>query len=417
MKIKEINAREILDSRGNPTVEVSITLDNNQKTKAAVPSGASTGSKEALELRDGDEQRYFGKGVLKACENVNNIIAPEVVGMDPEDQIEIDAKMLQIDGTENKSKLGANAILGVSLASARAAAYAKSIPLWKHIREVFDLKDSFSFPVPGFNVINGGGHADSKLDIQEFMVLPSGIERFEDRLRAGSEIYHSLQNVLKHQNYRIAIGDEGGFAPRLESNEAALQKIAEAIEKTSYVLGKHVMTGIDAAASEFYNEKEKTYNFDLEKKSLSASELSGIYEAWINSYHLETIEDPMSEFDWDGWIGFNASNKEKVTIVGDDLTVTNKKIIKQAYEKDACNSILIKVNQIGSLSETIESVKLTKQQKMKVFLSHRSGETVDDFIADLAFAVGAEYVKFGATTRAERVSKYNRLWEIEKNEI
>jgi len=417
MKIEAIKAGEILDSRGNPTVEVHIELEGGIKTKAAVPSGASTGSKEALELRDNDPKRFRGLGVLKACENVNSKIAPKIKGISADQQQSIDKVMLELDGTENKSNLGANAILGVSLAVARAAAIARKIPLWKHIREVFDLSDSKTFPIPGFNVINGGRHSDSKLDIQEFMVMPVGINSFKDRLRAGAEIYHCLQSVLKEQEYRIAIGDEGGFAPRLESNEDALKKIMKAVEASGYQFGTQIKTGLDAAASEFYDKDEKTYDFSLEKKIYSSKELAEIYGSWIDNYQIELIEDPMSEFDWDGWISFNEGFTDNVAIVADDLTVTNKKIIKEASDKKACNAVLIKVNQIGSLTETIESVNLTKSQNMKVFLSHRSGETPDHFIADLAFAVGAEYVKFGATARGERVSKYNRLCEIETNEI
>lgn len=415
MKIKNIEAHEILDSRGFPTVEASVTLESGVVAKAAVPSGASTGTKEALELRDGDKDRFHGKGVLKACKNVNDFIAPALVGKEVENQIEIDEIMLALDGTENKDNFGANAILAVSLATARVASVHKGVPLWKHLRETFSLEQEVSFPVPGFNVINGGAHADSGLDIQEYMVLPTGLETFQQRLRAGSEIYQILKNYLKESGFRIAIGDEGGFAPKLPSNEEGLKMIIEAIEKSAYEPGTQIRTGIDAAASEFYNKEADEYELSLNREVKTNDNLVGMYASWVDKYHMELIEDPMSEFDWEGWTKCNESLGDKIAVVGDDLTVTNKKIIKEAQEKNAINTVLIKVNQIGSLKETIESIKLAREFEMKVFLSHRSGETTDDFVSDLAVAVSADYVKFGAPARGERISKYNRIAEIERS--
>ncbi|MEA1926108.1 MAG: phosphopyruvate hydratase [Patescibacteria group bacterium] len=415
MKIKKIKAHEILDSRGNPTVETTVVLESGIKAKAAVPSGASIGTKEAKEIRDGDQNRFGGKGVLKACQNVDSVITPALIDKNAEDQVEIDKRMLQLDGTENKEKLGANAILSVSLAVARAAAARKNIPLWKHIVDAFSLDRNISFPIPGFNVINGGAHSDSGLDIQEYMVLPVGLDTFEKRFQAGSEIYHILRESLKEKGYRVAIGDEGGFAPRLETNQEALQIIIGAINKSNYELGGEIKTGIDAAASEFYDAENKTYDLALDKKTRSNDDLLEMHESWIDEFHMEAIEDPMSEFDWDGWIKCNKRIGKKVAIVGDDLTVTNKKIIREAHERDAINTVLIKANQIGSLTETIESINTAREFGMKIFLSHRSGETIDDFVSDLAVAVAADYVKFGAPARGERVSKYNRILEIERS--
>lgn len=416
MKIKKIDAYEILDSRGNPTIETKITLENDMIAKASVPSGASTGTKEKLELRDEEDNRFHGKGVQKAIGNVKEKIFPAIKEIDVENQKEIDEKMLEIDDTENKSNLGANAILSVSLAICRAAAKSKNIPLWQYIQEFYDFgfKDDYQLPVPMMNVINGGAHADSGLDIQEFMLVPAGIDNFFDRVRAGSEIYHYLKEVLKEKGQRIAVGDEGGFAPKLKSNEEALEVIKKAIENSSYNLGQEVSTGIDAAGSEFFEEKERQYNLRLDKASINSKQLGNIYKSWVEKFDLKVIEDPMSEFDWEGWTEFQAGVDEEVTVIGDDLLVTNKELVKEAIEKKACNGVLIKVNQIGSLSETIETIKLAQKAEMKIAVSHRSGETTDDFIADLAVAVSADFVKFGAPARGERVSKYNRIIEIER---
>jgi enolase len=382
-----------------------------------VPSGASTGSREALELRD-EEKRFSGKGVRRVCRNIEEIIFPAIQDFSVFEQEAIDRKMLELDGTDNKSKLGANAILAVSLVVCRAAAQARGLPLWQYIREVYNLLQSnkYNFPVPMMNVVNGGGHADSGLDIQEFMAVPSGLKSFEERVMAGAEIYHNLKKIFSGDNYRVAIGDEGGFAPQLESNKSALEYINRAIESSLYNKDD-IHTGIDAAASEFYDKENEVYNLKLDEISLDSKNLQAMYEEWIEKYNLEVIEDPMSEFDWKGWSEFNKDNQEKVAIIGDDLLVTNKKLIEEAIERKACNAALIKVNQIGSLSETIDSIMLAKESNMKIAVSHRSGETVDDFIADLAVAVEAEYVKFGAPARGERVCKYNRIVEIEKNEF
>ncbi len=417
MQISKMKAREILDSRGDPTVEVEAVLENGLTAKASVPSGASTGSREALELRDGEE-RFSGKGVKKVCRNIEDIIFPAVKDFSVFEQAVIDKKMLELDGTDNKSKLGANAILAVSLVVCRVAAQAKGLPLWQYIREVYDLPqgDKYNFPVPMMNVVNGGEHADSGLDIQEFMVVPSGLKSFEERIMAGAEIYHNLKKIFSGDNYRVAIGDEGGFAPQLESNKEALEYIGRAIEKSIYDK-KDIHTGIDAAASEFYDKENEVYNLKLDGVSLDSKNLQAMYEEWIEKYGLEVIEDPMSEFDWKGWSEFNKDNQERVAIIGDDLLVTNQKLIEEAIERKACNAVLIKVNQIGSLSETIDSIRLAKENNMKIAVSHRSGETTDDFIADLAVVAEAEYVKFGAPARGERVCKYNRIAEIEKNEF
>ncbi len=417
MQIKKLEALEILDSRGNPTVEVKITLMDGTSAKAAVPSGASTGTKEALELRDGDKKRFLGKGVLTVCENIEKEIFPAIKKMSIFDQREIDQIMIELDGTENKSRLGANAILAVSLAVARIAAIKKKKPLWKYLRDVYDLEDNidYKFPIPMMNLINGGGHADSRLDIQEFMVVPYGFNNFTDRFRAGAEVYQNLKKILADKNYRTAVGDEGGFAPRLKNNEMALKLIQEAIKKAGYS-GNKVGTGIDAAASEFYNKEIKRYELKLDKESFDSQKIQEMYQNWIEKYNMRVIEDPMSEFDWEGWVRFTEENKFRLPIIGDDLLVTNAKILQEAIDKDACNAVLIKVNQIGSLSETIDTINLARENDFKIAVSHRSGETADDFIADLAVATEAEYIKSGAPARTERVTKYNRILEIEQRE-
>lgn len=416
MKIKKIIAREILDSRGNPTVEATIILASGVSAKAAVPSGASTGSKEALELRDKDPKRFGGLGVRQACKHIEQKIATALKGYSVFEQKKIDAAMLALDGTPNKSVLGANAILAVSMAVCRAAAKEQQMPLWKYIRKTYGMKvaKDYRFPVPMLNVINGGAHSDSGLDVQEFMVVPSGIATFSERLRAGAEVFHALAKVLTENKYRTAVGDEGGFAPNLGSNQEALQLIVQAIEKSGYKLGKEVKTGLDVAASEFYDKDSQRYNLKLDGVSLDTTQIGAMYREWVGKYHIELIEDPKSEFDWDGWKDFTKQMGRKITIIGDDLTVTNKTILEEAIERKACNAVLIKVNQIGSLSETIDTIKLAQKHGLKVAVSHRSGETPDDFIADLAVAVGADYLKSGAPCRGERLAKYNRVAEIEQ---
>lgn len=415
MKIKNIDAHEILDSRGNPAVEVKLTLENDRTVKAAVPSGASTGTKEALEMRDGEE-RFSGKGVLRACEHVMEDIFPRIKDMDVEDLIAIDEAMIELDGTENKAKLGANAILGVSLAVARAGALVKGVELWQHLQDVYSFEKpaDWRFPVPMINVINGGEHADSGLNIQEFMLVPSGFDTFAERLQAGAETYQVLKKILVEKGYRVAIGDEGGFAPALHSNAEALEVILEAIRATRYELGTQIKTGIDAAASEFFDKETGKYNLKLDGVSLDNTQISAMYREWIEKYEMELIEDPMSEFDWEGWTMFNEQSGGDISIIADDLTVTNKKILDEAKEKNAANAVLIKVNQIGSVTETAKCVRAAKEYGMKVAVSHRSGETTDDFIGDLAVGFFADYVKFGSTARGERVCKYNRVAEIER---
>lgn len=412
--IKNICAREILDSRGNPTVEVKIELSSGVIAGAKVPSGASTGVHEALELRDGDKKRYLGKGVLKAVRNVNNKIAPVLRGIDVRRQADIDHVMIELDGTPNKSKLGANAILGVSLASARAAAFAGKKPLYRYIRQAYRLGGKkLKMPLPMMNILNGGAHAAWSLDFQEFMIVPK-VNQFCERVRAGSEIFHHLGKILKARGFVTSVGDEGGFAPRLNRNEKAFEMIMQAIRAAKYRPGKEIAIAIDAAASEFYNQKTKKYELRVDKKKLQAHELNRLYQSWIKKYPLMSIEDGLAEDDWDNWILHTESLGKKIMLVGDDLFVTNVKRLARGIELGVANAILIKVNQVGSLTETIEAIKLAQKQGYKVIISHRSGETADDFIADLAVAVGAEFIKTGSLSRSERVEKYNRLMEIER---
>ncbi|TAK94822.1 phosphopyruvate hydratase [Patescibacteria group bacterium] len=413
--IKDVVAREILDSRGNPTVEVDVTLESGVVATAAVPSGASTGTFEALELRDGDQKRYGGLGVQMAVQNVNAKIRQAVIGMDAFEQKAVDKAMLKLDGTPNKSNLGANAILGVSLAVCRAAAMEKGQPLYQYIREAFSFKGKkFSLPIPMFNVINGGKHSDSGLSIQEYKLVPSGVASFKEQLRAGSEVFHALKKLLEAENMSTGVGDEGGFAPRLESNAKALEAINRAIEKAGYIPGEQVSVGIDAAASSFYSETESQYVFRPENVNLNREMLVNIYAEWIQKYHVISIEDGLNENDWSGWRAMNEKLGGKVMLIGDDLLVTNVERLKTAIAEKACNSVLIKVNQIGSLSETVDCIKLAQKQGMKTVISHRSGETTDDFIADLAVGAGAEYIKSGSLSRGERICKYNRLLRIEE---
>lgn len=414
-KITKIHAREILDSRGNPTVEVEIELESGIKAAAAVPSGASTGTYEALELRDKDEKRYHGLGVLNAVANVNEKIGKEIIGMEVSDQTNIDKKMLKLDGTENKSELGANAILGVSLACARAAAIENNIPLYAYIKKTYKIPGKkYELPIPMFNVINGGQHSDSGLSIQEFKIVPDGIKTFKEQLRAGSEIFHELKKLLSSEGFSVSVGDEGGFAPKLESNTQALEFINNAIENAGYEKGKDVNVGVDSAASSFFDEKEERYIFKPENSMLTREMLVNIYNEWISKFHVISIEDGLNENDWDGWKTMNEKMGERVMLIGDDLLVTNVKRLKMAIEKKACNSVLIKVNQIGTLTETVECMKLAKKNNMKTVVSHRSGETTDDFISDLAVGVGADYMKSGSLSRGERICKYNRLLRIEE---
>ncbi|MFA7169489.1 MAG: phosphopyruvate hydratase [Candidatus Paceibacterota bacterium] len=416
VKIQTIVAREILDSRGNPTVEVEVTLDNKIKAKASVASGASTGEFEALELRDGDERRYGGNGVLKACENVNKKIAPILIGQNVNAQKKIDTMMLKLDGTENKSELGANAILGVSMACARAAAKSSKKSLYKYIAKAYGFDGNFKMPVPMFNILNGGKHADSGLSIQEFMIVPVGIENIKDRVRAGSEIFHSFKKILASGGYGTGVGDEGGFAPRLGSIEEGIDSILKAVEQSGYVAGKDVFISLDAAANSFYFAKEEKYVVNPGNACLDATQLIALYLEWIKKYSLLSIEDGLDENDWKGWKDMKKKflgAKKKFIVVADDLTVTNPKRVEMAEKDNCANGIIIKLNQIGSLTETVECIQKAQSLGWKIIISHRSGETCDDFIADLAVASGAEFIKSGSLSRGERLAKYNRLMEIE----
>ena len=426
-KIANLEAREILDSRGNPTVEVEVFLSGGVSAIAAVPSGASTGKFEALELRDGDMARYGGLGVLEAVKNVNTKIKDALLGRDANEQLTIDEVMLELDGTENKSNLGANAILGVSLAVCRATAKAKNIPLYEYINEISQLHVKPGIPVPMFNVLNGGKHSDSGLSIQEFKIIPTGIKKFSEKLRAGSEIFHTLKKILEAGRHSSGVGDEGGFSPKLESNTQALELINQAIVQSGYALGTQINLGIDAAASSFYDEEEKNYVFKPEGAFLEREQLVNIYREWIDKYHVVSVEDGLAEDDWEGWVQMTEKISKKPVLagipksiltqhllVGDDLLVTNVKRVERAIKEKACNTVLIKVNQIGSLSETLACIRLAKKNKFKIMISHRSGETTDDFIADLAVGTAAEFIKSGSLSRGERLCKYNRLMKIER---
>lgn len=406
--IVEVTGREILDSRGNPTVEVDVTLADGTVGRACVPSGASTGVHEALELRDKDEKRYLGKGVLKAVENINEIIAPEIVGMDATDQIGIDKELIELDGTPNKSKLGANAILGVSLACARAAANSLELPLFQYIGGI----NAKVLPVPMMNILNGGKHADNNVDIQEFMVVPAGAGSFAEALRMGAEVFHNLRAVVKKRGMGTAVGDEGGIAPNLESNEDALAVIVEAIEKAGYQPGKDAFIAIDVAASEMF--KDGKYVFEGEGISRNADEMIEFYEGLVGKYPIISIEDPLSEDDWDGWKRLTDRLGKKIQIVGDDLFVTNTERIARGIRSGVANSVLIKVNQIGSLTETLDAIEMAHRAGYTAVISHRSGETEDTTIADISVAVNAGQIKTGAPSRTDRVAKYNQLLRIEE---
>ena len=403
--IKSIKAREILDSRGNPTVEVEVQLSDGASARAAVPSGASTGAFEAVELRDGGA-RYLGKGVANAVKNVEREIAPKLIGSDPFNQRAVDELMIALDGTANKARLGANAILGVSLAVAKAAAVSKSSPFYRFIGG----EGATLLPIPMMNILNGGAHADTNVDIQEFMIAPIGADTFKESLRWGAEIYHSLKSVLKKRGLATSIGDEGGFAPNLESNRAALDLIAEAIDKAGYKLGSQIALAMDVAATEFHESGK--YNF--EGKSLSADEMIAYYKDLVNSYPLVSIEDPLSEDDWDGWGAITGELGDKVQLVGDDLFVTNPARLSRGIEAKTANALLVKVNQIGTLTETLDAVAMAHKAGYRSMMSHRSGETEDTTIADLAVATSCGQIKTGAPARSERVAKYNQLLRIEE---
>lgn len=411
-QISDIKAREVLDSRGNPTVEADIILASGVIGSACAPSGASTGSREALELRDGDKGRYLGKGVQKAVAAINGVIREELTGMDVTDQRALDNKMLELDGTENKENLGANAILAVSLAAAKAAATEKGMPLYAHIAEINGTPGQFSLPLPMMNILNGGEHADNNVDIQEFMVQPVNFDKFSEGLRCGAEIFHALKAVLKAKGLNTAVGDEGGFAPNLASNEEALVVIKEAIDKAGYELGKDVTLALDCAASEFY--KEGKYDLSGEGKVFDAEGFGDYLAALTENYPIVSIEDGLDESDWDGWAYLTKKIGDKVQLVGDDLFVTNTKILSRGIEQSIGNSILIKFNQIGSLSETLDAIKMAKDAGFTAVISHRSGETEDTTIADLAVGTAAGQIKTGSLCRSDRVAKYNRLLRIEE---
>lgn len=417
IKIKNIRATEILDSRGVPTVQTIVELSNGIKAAASVPSGASTGKFEALELRDGDAKRYSGKGALKACKNVNTKISKVLQGQDVFAQEEIDQKMIDLDGTKNKESLGANAILSASLAAARAAAKAKEKPLYEYIHTTFGFKSKYAMPAPMFNIINGGRHADSGLDIQEFMVAPIKVKSFKEQLRAGSEIYHSLMQKLKSSGFSVAVGDEGGFAPKLDSSKQALDILQGVIGDSEYK-GK-IKISLDAASSEFYDKQNEEYILKQEKVSLTAERIIAMYGEWIKNYEILSIEDGLAEEQWEDWAKMTdkiTSERQDLLLVGDDFLVTNIERLQRAIAMKSANAILIKLNQIGTLTETVRCMQEAQKAGWKVIVSHRSGETCDSFIADLAVGAHAEYVKSGAPCRGERLAKYNRLLEIE-NEL
>ncbi|HNW34536.1 MAG TPA: phosphopyruvate hydratase [Candidatus Ozemobacteraceae bacterium] len=408
--IEAIQAREILDSRGNPTIEVEVLLESGAYGVAAVPSGASTGEHEAVELRDGDKKRYMGKGVLKAVKNVNDTIAKELEGMDALEQQIIDHALIALDGTENKGKLGANAILGVSLAVAKAASEFTGTPLYRYIGGT----KACVLPVPMMNILNGGAHADNNVDFQEFMVMPAGAKKFSDALRMGVETFHSLKSVLKAKGYNTAVGDEGGFAPNLKSNDEAIEVILTAIEKAGYKAGSDIFIALDPAASEFYDADKKVYVFKKSDKSQrKPNEMADYWLDWTKKYPIISIEDGMAEDDWDGWKYLTDKNAGRVQLVGDDLFVTNVKRLAMGIEKGVANSVLIKLNQIGTLTETIETIEMAERARYTSVVSHRSGETEDTTLADLAVAMNAGQIKTGSASRTDRIAKYNRLLKIE----
>ena len=410
-EIVSIHAREILDSRGNPTVEADVVLADGVRGRAAVPSGASTGEHEAVELRDGDKSHYLGKGVLKAVDNIESIIAPELTGMDASNQKLIDATMMALDGTENKGSLGANAILAVSMATARAAAKALGMPLYRYLGGV----NACILPTPMMNILNGGAHADNNVDFQEFMVMPVGAETFSDALRWGTEVFHTLKGVLKKKGYNTAVGDEGGFAPSLKSNVEALEVILEAIELAGYKPGEQIAIALDPASSEFYDKKSGKYVFKKSDKSEKSSEqMASYWESWVRQYPIISIEDGLAEDDWDGWRLLTEKIGKTTQLVGDDLFVTNTRRLQRGIEENVGNSILVKVNQIGTISETLDAIELARRNGYTSIISHRSGETEDTFIADLAVGTGAGQIKTGSPSRTDRIAKYNQLLRIEE---
>ena len=415
-KIKNIVAREILDSRGNPTVEAKVILSNGLWAKAAVPSGASTGVHEAYELRDKDSKRYRGMGVLKAVKNINNVIARELIGDDVCQQEKIDRKMIKLDGSKNKKKLGANAILAVSMATARAGALYQKKELYKYLAETFGFeKKNFVLPTPAFNIFNGGKHADTNLDFQEFMIVPSvDINSFSEKLRMGSEIFHELGKVLRENSLDTDVGNEGGYAPDIDSTINAINYIIEAIDRSSYVVGRDVFLGTDVGSSELYDKKSKEYVFPLDQARLNSYDLISLYHDWSEKYYFMFIEDGLDEDDWDGWKALSQELGDKMMLIGDDLFVTNKARLQKGIKSKVANTVLIKPNQVGTISETMETIKLAQANDYKLMVSHRSGETCDDFIADLAVAVSADFIKSGSLSRGERLAKYNRLLEIEE---
>ncbi len=408
MKIKKIVASEVLDSRGNPTVEVNIKLKNGVKARAIVPSGASTGEKEAVELRDGDKSRYGGKGVLKAVANVNDKIAPLLIGLDPRKQREIDQLMIDADGTPNKAKFGANAILGVSMAVARAAAIASDMSLYRYLGGV----NSHVMPCPSMNVINGGSHAGNNVDFQEFMIVPHNANSFREAIRMGAETFHTLGKVLKEKGYSTGVGDEGGYAPELKSNEEAMEVILEAIEKAGYTPGKDISIALDPATSEMWRDGKYVF-FKSDNSSKTSEEMIELWSEWVEKYPIILLEDGLGENDWDGWVKLNKALGNKIELVGDDLLCTNKVLLQEAIDKNAANSILIKLNQIGTITETLETIELAGKNNFNCFVSHRSGETEDTTIADLAVAIASGKLKTGSGSRSERISKFNQLMRIE----
>ena len=408
-RIERVHAREILDSRGNPTVEVEVALTSGIAGRAAVPSGASTGQHEAVELRDGDEGRYLGKGVLRAVGNVNSIIAPAVAGMDPSDQAAIDGRLNELDGTPNKGNLGANGILGVSLAVAKTAAAAFGAPLYRHVGGA----SACTLPVPMMNILNGGSHADSSVDLQEFMVMPVGADSFREALRAGAEIFHALRDVLKAGGYGTGVGDEGGFAPSLASNEEALEVVGEAIQKAGYVPGRDILLALDPASTEFYDNGRYVFH-KSDGSERTSEQMVDFWEDWTRRYPIVSIEDGLDEDDWEGWERLTARLGDRVQLVGDDLFVTNTERLRRGIQSEVGNSILIKVNQIGTLTETLEAIETARKAGYTSVISHRSGETEDATIADLAVGTGAGQIKTGSASRSDRIAKYNQLLRIEE---
>lgn len=410
MEILNVKGREILDSRGNPTVEVEVTLSGGETGRAAVPSGASTGEHEAVELRDGDEDRYLGKGVAKAVLNVNEIIAPELIGFDATKQADLDHFLCELDGTPNKSKLGANAVLAVSMAACRAAATASGLPLFRYIGGI----GARIMPIPMMNILNGGQHADNNVDIQEFMVVPHGFDSFSGGLRAGVEIFHHLKRVLKNRGYITSVGDEGGFAPDLKSNSEAIELVLEAIESAGYKPVDEISIAIDAAASEFYLKDDGLYHLESENRKLTSEEMVDYYDDMVRDYPIISLEDGMAEDDWDGWKLHTERLSEKLQLVGDDLFVTNTERLAEGIERGVANSILIKLNQIGTVTETLDAIVMAHNAAYTAVISHRSGETEDTFIADLSVATGVGQIKTGSASRTDRICKYNQLLRIEE---